>query len=83
MCPNDSPTEPNSALPVQQRYLLDLDGQTLETTNVKCSTCKTATPTQWVLIEVASLEGKPKVEIAQLFKRLTLCQNCGTLRLTK
>ena len=79
-----TPPSPDSANDVEQRYLLDLDGADIQFNNVKCPTCKTVTPTQWVMIHVADGFGiEEPIALADKHKRLTLCQNCGTVRLVK
>lgn len=87
--PKDSPTNSDSVDLVVPRFYLDLNGAgqtntTLENTEIKCANCKVVTPTQWLMIHVAdSFNEFNPVDLADKHRRLTLCQNCGTLRLVK
>lgn len=84
MCPPDTPTDTNSAPPVHQRFFLDLGAGDLKLNNIKCGPCKAVTPHQWLMAHVVDSEGiTDPVELADLHKRLILCQNCGNIRLVK
>lgn len=57
--------------------------QSVEVANVKCTTCGKATSQEFVKVIPLdmSLQAEP-LETLKLAKRLSLCTNCGTLRLT-
>jgi len=55
----------------------------VEVANVKCSVCKLSTTQEFIKIVPLdmNLQVEP-MEVLKLAKRLSLCTNCGTLRLT-
>lgn len=62
-----------------------------ELASVKCPQCKEVTPTEWIRISPEWIEGPSTdvttvipnpMDLLKLTKRLSLCTNCGNMRLT-
>lgn len=85
MSSTNGPTDTDSAPNVEQRFRLDVSA--FDLSMVKCTNCKAATPTSWVEVTpnlAVGHEGEfDPLELLALRKRLTMCTNCGNLRLTK
>jgi hypothetical protein len=78
---NVTPINSDSAPTVQERFQFG-PSEEGEPTKIKCTTCKVPTTHLWFMQTVAA-EFTDPVELADKHKRVTLCTNCGTLRLIK
>lgn len=77
----------DSALSVPPKYLLDLQNVVPESIKKKCSKCDSVTMHQWVKVQPISLvqatDQEVLLEIMYLAKRIIMCQQCGTISVTK
>lgn len=80
------PIESDSVPPAIPRYRLGalLDGQEVKHTDVKCTKCELKAQHDYLMVlPVDSLGIESQMDLAPKAKRLTLCTNCGEIRLIK
>lgn len=78
-----SPTDTISVPDAEPRWSLgaSLGVDPLETTTVKCSTCKVPTLHEWGMINPKPLfHTEDMIEIASKRRRLIMCTNCGLVK---